>query len=514
MLSPGVSIQEINKSNVVAGSGTEIACYVGEFEMGPVNDPIFITNINEFVSIFGRGVDTFYNDFYQVYNFLQYSSGIWIVRSGGVDLENSSNEPTSTRLFFNDYNEFKAKYSSISSANPLFVSSRTPGSHGDDIEIGIISEAEYNANNLIGSTNIRPKTAFTFFEPGYLGIAVFKRGVLLETFYKTPEFLEEINVESSVIFVKLNVYNVLSDFIGAFKLRYGLVVSPSENDSIYSYSLFENPDEYDIDIIIGNEQYNASAISLAETRRDCIAFIGFPTAFIEYLRVSVSGNPVPQQLYTNTGIAMSTSAFVIPPKLNNAAFIIIDDYINSLQNSMFVHFTMDVKVQYDSYTDKNRLINIAGDVAGLKSSTRKIAAGIERGGIKNMISPYMKMNQEQKNRYYAMGANFTDGNVLMSEKTFITAPNGFNRVHVRSSVNHIEREVKKFLRYEIFVVATEENINSMKSTINNYLQANIDKYALLGANVNVHIINNTMNVDVLLSIKNASEHININMSNI
>ena len=86
LYSPGVEIIEIDASQIVPSAGAPVAVFAGNFEKGPMNAFIHVTNVTEFISIYGRPSDKNYNDWYQVYNFLQYRSGrLSVCRIGGVD---------------------------------------------------------------------------------------------------------------------------------------------------------------------------------------------------------------------------------------------------------------------------------------------------------------------------------------------------------------------------------------------------------------------------------------------
>jgi len=81
MLSPGVQVNEIDLSIVVPNLGNSIACFAGEFTKGPSDKYVNITNVDELISVFGKPTDLNYNDWYQCYNFLQYSNKLLISRA-------------------------------------------------------------------------------------------------------------------------------------------------------------------------------------------------------------------------------------------------------------------------------------------------------------------------------------------------------------------------------------------------------------------------------------------------
>ena len=98
MYSPGVEVQEIDVSQVISSlSDITIACYVGNFSKGPIDSYIVISDITDFISVYGYPNFINYNDWYQVYNYLSYGSGIIaICRIGGTDITQLIENNTTT----------------------------------------------------------------------------------------------------------------------------------------------------------------------------------------------------------------------------------------------------------------------------------------------------------------------------------------------------------------------------------------------------------------------------------
>lgn len=104
LLSPGVAVTTKDLSQVTTAAGDSAACFSGDFVKGPVNTPVLIGSVQELKETFGNPTKYNYNQWYQVYNFLQYSGEIYVVRA--ADLNGT---PSETSLNYNS-NEFVSSH--------------------------------------------------------------------------------------------------------------------------------------------------------------------------------------------------------------------------------------------------------------------------------------------------------------------------------------------------------------------------------------------------------------------
>jgi len=81
MMSPGVEVNEIDMSIVVPQLGNATACFAGEFTKGPSDKFLLITNAEELINYYGGPTNANYNDWFQCYNFLQYSNKLLVSRA-------------------------------------------------------------------------------------------------------------------------------------------------------------------------------------------------------------------------------------------------------------------------------------------------------------------------------------------------------------------------------------------------------------------------------------------------
>lgn len=518
MKSPHTKIIEIDKSHYIPHETNEIGMFIGHFERGPIDYPIFITSIDQFKFLFGRGIGIYHQDWYQVYNYLQYTSGIWVCNAGGTRKSNSNN---ASEIIINTYDDWKNAYDLLA-VNKIRIVARTPGIWGNLINIAIIDKTIWDNNSIVHG-NIKAQEIFTFFEDGHVGICVFRGNLLVENLYidisTSIKNIEEVNTTSIYIYAKVQDSTLLSEIIyyntTIMKFNNGFSSFPTKFDFERTYNLFS--DDYSIDIIIGNEKDNILAVNLAEYRKDCIAFLGLPTKEINYLAINIE-NTNDEILYTTNSCIIALQRFDFPKKMTEYSLNILNRYIASLGTSEYVHFTVNIKLQYDMFTDTLKLVNIAADTAGLKAQASLeqpwvVSAGLERGIIKNLDKIHLILNKKEVNSFYKKGLNITDNNILMSQRTMTTKPTAFNRINVRSLFNHLKKESVKILNRYIFDENTIRLRQSIGTDIKLYLEGIQINKGISRGRVHVYTQNNTIYVDIIIQPTYTVEQITIRMIN-
>lgn len=458
-ISPKVSITENNKIYYIPNEIPEVAAFVGFFEKGPIGVPIFISNVLELKNIFGRGIDLYYNDWYQVYNFLQYSSGIWVSRAAGQRRSNASNLES---LYIRDNEDFDI-LENLETKKGFRVFAKYPGEYANLYSISCITKRDWDEDVNI-FYDYSAKGIFSFFEDDYYGICVFRKDELIETYYYNSEELIDINKNSNLYWY-INVQEIQSFYGDTIQSLFdGDVSFITDNDLSEAYEPFYNKDFYDIDIIIGNEIDNSLAIDLAETRQDCIAFIGLPTSYRKWIKILI--NKIYYVLYDVNVTPITTYNYIHNRKFNKVDFAKLNDYIKNIKKSTYVHFCINIKEQYDGFTQKIRTVNIAGDTAGLKSAASikspwAPGAGLERGELKNVSKIYNTLDKKVYRTYYQKGLNYIENNILVTQKTFMNSETSFNRINIRSLFNHIKKRIYKILNRFVF----EENTINIRRQI-------------------------------------------------
>ena len=373
-----------------------------------------------------------------------------VPQSGGI--APTSDELYAVNITIPNQDVFEVQEQSLAFANSdtsLKFISKDPGTTGNSIDIAIANDTDFN-NSTYAFSGILLDDLYEYY-PGSDEIAVIIRenGEIVEKYLVSlspdskdinnkSDYIETIiNNQSKYVYVKHNTANAkptssLDSNTLVLSQGFDSDVSVGDIESAY-LDLFANKEELDVDIIIGNEKSPLSAINLAESRKDCIAFVG--------------------ARYQDT----------VGKKATDAVANLINTRKNGIfnVNSMFACLSGNYKYQYNPYSGKNIWVNIAGDTAGLRAQTSSnrnswwSSAGLSRGQMLNAVKLAFNPSQAQRDALYKNSINPVvsfpgEGTaILFGQKTLLSAPSSFDRISTRSLFNTIERSLEKMARYQI-----------------------------------------------------------------
>ena len=362
------------------------------------------------------------------------------------------------------------------------IFSRDPGVWGNDITVSIalpdsFNRAEGDERYAMAGVKVDDLFEYPPDNDEYAIIVMYKGEVVESWLVSTDQTAKDsnnksiysedvINNKSSYIFIK-QINNTITDKTllkdpdtGVYSgqiLELGLGEDPevSEGSLLSAYEVWSNKEEVDIDIVIGNERDGGvSAKNLADLRKDCIAFIGAERGDVVGWKASDA-----------------VSNLVAWRKTGNVNY-----------NNMFVVACGNYKYQYDRYNDKNRWVNIAGDIAGLRAETSTnraswwASAGLERGQLKNVKKLAFNPNQGQRDILYKNGINPIvafpgQGTCMWGQKTLLDKPSSFDRVNVRGLFNTLERSLSKMAKYQVMEFNDNFTRNRIISMIKPFLSS-------------------------------------------
>jgi phage tail sheath protein FI len=238
-------------------------------------------------------------------------------------------------------------------------------------------------------------------------------------------------------------------------------MSPFLSEVISAYQLFKNPTEYSLDYLlcgpsgggsVSESQAKAiSLISLAESRKDCIAVIS-PH------KDSVLNIPSPDTQTSN-----------------------IIEFFDSLQSSSYAVFDSGYKYTYDRFNNKFIYLPCNPDVAGLMARTAInnyswfSPAGAARGTLNNAVKLAYNPSQSQRDSLYTKRINPViaspgQGIILFGDKTALSYSSAFDRINVRRLFLTVEKAIERASRTQLFEFNDEITRNNFLNIVEPYLR--------------------------------------------
>ena len=195
--------------------------------------------------------------------------------------------------------------------------------------------------------------------------------------------------------------------------------------------------------------------AIANSRKDCVAFISPWTG---------------AQVATSGGSALTPAL-----QLSNTIA-----FFDNIASSSYVVLDSGVKYTYDRFNDKYRYIGCNGDVAGVCVSTSSILddwfspAGLNRGGIQNVVKLAFNPNKAQRDDLYTNRINpivsmVGSGPVLFGDKTALASPSAFDRINVRRLFLNVEKRARGLAESVLFEQNDSTTRGAFAASMTSYL---------------------------------------------
>jgi len=254
-------------------------------------------------------------------------------------------------------------------------------------------------------------------------------------------FIESINNKSGFIRVALNpIYENVAlacstsswiSFAGGLN---GTASETLTSQCISGYSLFANPEEVDVNLIIDSDKaltVKNSMVDICETRMDAIAILDVPYSNVVHMRGNVEEG---LRIYVKNTLNENTS------------------YASIYGNWLEV---------YDKYNAKYRWIPSSGYVAGVYANTDSVTdpwfapAGLNRAQLNGVRRLAFNPKQAQRDLMYKAGVNPIvgfpgQGQVIWGQKTLLDKESAFNRINVRRLFIVLEKAIATAAKYFLF----------------------------------------------------------------
>jgi len=142
-LSPGVLTREVDLTVGRADNVLDnIGAIAGPFRIGPVNDPIDISNEQDLINVFGKPMttDTQYEYWMSASNFLSYGGVLKVVRTDDDDLKNANagvGIASTTTLKIKSYDDYQQNYKT---ATDFTYAAKNPGRWANSLKVCYIDD--------------------------------------------------------------------------------------------------------------------------------------------------------------------------------------------------------------------------------------------------------------------------------------------------------------------------------------------------------------------------------------
>jgi len=521
-LSPGVSISEVDNTNVVPSILTTAGAFAGTFTWGPANKISLVDNEITLRRLFGKpSSNTAYSSgtsYFTAANFLSYGNNLKVIRAVPSTANNAvtSGSPVLVR----NESIFESSYL-LNNNNNAFGAwmARYPGTLGNSLSVSVCDDS-----NLFDSwdyKNYFPSAPGTSPFATQLGasqdelhiVVIDTQGkftgtanTVLETYaYVSKAKDSQVNGDSN--YYKQKIYND-SQYVYAVDpvdyantsstwgqpaagvtfqklvtnitktLTGGLGGDPSDADLVTAINLFNNKETTDISLIITGDASTTvqqAAIDLAASRQDCLAFVSPPRASV---------------INTTESSAMES----------------IQDWISYLaRSSTYAVADSGWKYQFDQYNNIYRWIPLNADIAGLCVYTDSVRdpwfspAGFNRGAIRNAIKLAWNPSKTYRDSLYSIGINPVvsfpgQGIILFGDKTLTTRPSAFDRINVRRLFIVLEKAIAKAAQASLFEQNDEFTRAQFISTVSPFLREVQGRQGIIDFRVICDATNNSQQV--------------------
>ena len=479
-LSPGVNFSEIDLTTIVPAVGTTEGAYAGDFDWGPLFSIVSLGNQVELVSTFGKPTSNTFKSFFSVSNFLDYARNIRTVRTANVAA--AKNATSGTALLIQNRDDYELNYLDLSAANTSGqFAARYAGAKGNGLKVSLWASANSTAfANWTYAEEFNGATGTSTYVGNLSGANDEMHIIVIDTLGKFSDaantVLEKFPYVSKASDAKnddgssnyyVNVINDRSKYVYVLNHAQNITTQVSETSSwgntaaatnfaetstsytvtlsggvdgwsetanvIVGYDKFANAEEVDVSLIVtgAHPQVVSEYIvdSIAETRRDCVAFI----------------SPEYADVVDNAGSEVAD----------------ITTYRNLFNSSSYAVMDNNWKYQFDKFNNVYRWIPCNGDIAGLCVRTDFerdpwfSPAGFNRGHIKNVTKLAWNATKGNRDDLYKIGVNPVqsfpgEGVILYGDKTMLAKPSAFDRINVRRLFIVLEKAITRAARYSLF----------------------------------------------------------------
>jgi phage tail sheath protein FI len=153
-LSPGINVSEIDLTTIVPSVATSIGGIAGNFNWGPVNEVVTVSDEVTLVDRFGKPDSTNYEYWFSTANFLAYSNNLKIVRAANTTSTLNATANASGILIENE-SDYENNHENASNATYGPFAARWAGDLGNSLRVSICPSSQAFSANLTVTDSLR-----------------------------------------------------------------------------------------------------------------------------------------------------------------------------------------------------------------------------------------------------------------------------------------------------------------------------------------------------------------------
>ena len=157
-LSPGVNVSEIDLTTIVPSVATSIGGIAGNFNWGPVNEVVTVSNEVQLVSRFGKPDTTNYEYWFSAANFLAYSNNLKIVRAANTTTTLNATANASGVLIKNQ-DDYASNRENATNSTYGPWAAKWAGALGNSLRISVCPSTQAYSANLTVTDSLRANAA-------------------------------------------------------------------------------------------------------------------------------------------------------------------------------------------------------------------------------------------------------------------------------------------------------------------------------------------------------------------
>ncbi len=271
--------------------------------------------------------------------------------------------------------------------------------------------------------------------------------------YGQDNFIETLNTKSQYVFAFKNdaVVDAPKSF-QATALVGGTYVAPTTEAMVNALAKFENTELVDINYVVAHPDLHAETITLCENRQDCSFRAGIAVGSVVGVDQATALSNC--ETYSETTLPTNTS------------------YGSFAGNALQI---------FDSYNNRSRWINAAGDMVGLRIRQNLSAqpwysdAGLNYGQLMEVkrLAQYWDSNDQKalvEAKFNPLILKPGIGNLKFGQRNYTSKPSALRDEGVRELINYIWRAGKTYLEYSLFEFNDEFTRSAIESQMNQFLQ--------------------------------------------